>query len=357
MPRATTMFTDGGTSCQSSGSGSNSALRVGADAVPNLSLPKTVLSRVDSLISAGGVIQSSSQNLTLYNTAATLRLLGGSHPHDELIGPDHKVLSSWLFWDVQVSVGSAWMTLRPTSSNFTLLGTNSTGTFVIRTLGVGTGSYSGLLRIFYEAASAGPMKWDLEFTSLATAHYRLVYGWGNLTGNALLSAPSKQLLVSYGSANYTLSWGDVPASLNTTATVTRDLFSLGIDLGQMDLGSRLNVDPSILPEAGTNAVSYTFQRKVFYEPKGGYYFVFYYDPYFFSIVYSYSNDGINWAIPQQMPTGWPAYNDAPSSSVFVANLGQTVAVAAGQMSQTTFSCSAAPCHGTRPSLSTTRLGA
>src|SRR5437867_12618356 len=35
---------------------------VGADAVPDLALPKTVVSTVDSLVGAGGVVQSSPDN-------------------------------------------------------------------------------------------------------------------------------------------------------------------------------------------------------------------------------------------------------------------------------------------------------
>src|SRR5712692_9534357 len=68
-PPALSNATTASTSCSPTNPGSNSPLHVGADAVPNLSLPKTVLSSVDSLIGAGGVIQSSSQNLTLYNSA------------------------------------------------------------------------------------------------------------------------------------------------------------------------------------------------------------------------------------------------------------------------------------------------
>ncbi len=71
---------------------------VGSNLVPDLSLPKTVTSNLDSLIGAGGVIQNSSQNLTLYNLAVSMRLLGGPLPHDELIGPGGRTLGSWSFW-------------------------------------------------------------------------------------------------------------------------------------------------------------------------------------------------------------------------------------------------------------------
>ena len=76
LPNATTTVTSQGTSCSNPASGSNSPLHVGADMVHSPSVPKTVLSSVDSLIGAGGVIQSSSQNITLYNLAISLRLLG-----------------------------------------------------------------------------------------------------------------------------------------------------------------------------------------------------------------------------------------------------------------------------------------
>src|SRR5216684_2531921 len=54
----------------------------GAGPVPDLSLPRTVLSSIDNLIGAGGVIQTTPQNITLYNSAIILRLLGDPSPHD-----------------------------------------------------------------------------------------------------------------------------------------------------------------------------------------------------------------------------------------------------------------------------------
>ena len=73
--------------------GSISPTAVGAGPVPDLSLPKTVLSNVEKLIGTGGVIQSSKDNLTLYNSLLAMRLLGGAFPHDELLGPDRRGLS------------------------------------------------------------------------------------------------------------------------------------------------------------------------------------------------------------------------------------------------------------------------
>jgi len=80
---------------------------VGADPVPDLSLPKTVLSSVDSLIGAGGIIQSSPQNLTLYNSAIALRLLGGELPSDELLARGGRTLSSYSFWSIQAQEAGA----------------------------------------------------------------------------------------------------------------------------------------------------------------------------------------------------------------------------------------------------------
>src|SRR6266581_4236907 len=48
-------------SCSPSSSGSNSPQRVGVDAVPNLHLPKTVLSSVDSSVGVGGTGTSGSR--------------------------------------------------------------------------------------------------------------------------------------------------------------------------------------------------------------------------------------------------------------------------------------------------------
>ena len=80
--------------------GMQSPQQVGADPLPDLSLPKTMLSRVDSLTGSGGVVQASSQNLTLYSSAVALRLLGGLTPRDELLDIHHRILSHWSFWSV-----------------------------------------------------------------------------------------------------------------------------------------------------------------------------------------------------------------------------------------------------------------
>src|SRR6266566_833966 len=119
---------------------------VGADQVPNLSLPKTIVSSLSSLVSDGGVVMGSSQNMTLYNLAVSLRLLGGPFPHDELIGPGGRALSSYSFWEVEANLTGQWVPLLPVSNNFTLLGTNASGTDVVRTMQVVSGPFSGVFQ-------------------------------------------------------------------------------------------------------------------------------------------------------------------------------------------------------------------
>src|SRR5207249_8297011 len=79
------------------------------------------------------------------------------------------------------------------------------------------------------------------------------------------------------------------------------------------------------------ATANTYQRKVFFEPKAGYYWAFYYDG--AAVRYRYSKDGIQWYLPSNtngnMPTGWPVYSDAATSSPYVFSSGQTVVVASG----------------------------
>src|SRR5207245_6966866 len=89
---------------------------VGADNVPSLSLPHTVMSSVDNLIGAGGVIRNSNDNLTLYNSLLAMRLLGSPFPHDELLGQNRRVVSSYSFWSAEVWAGGLWNTLVPVTS-------------------------------------------------------------------------------------------------------------------------------------------------------------------------------------------------------------------------------------------------
>jgi len=177
---------------------------IGADPVPQLNLPRTVVSSVNSLIGAGGVVQTSPDNLTLYNLAVTMRLLGGIFPHDELLSSSQIVLSSWSFWGVQMQQAGYWIPLLPRSSNFTLLGTNATGTFVIRMMEVGRAQYSGTLGITYRATSAGPLKWDLNFLPKTTGSYRLVYNWNDITNMYNLDSANRRFKVTYAPADYTM---------------------------------------------------------------------------------------------------------------------------------------------------------
>src|SRR5205809_151201 len=311
--------------------------QLGADPVPNLSLPKTIVSGVNDLVGAGGVISSSSQNLTLYNSAIRMRLLGTPNPHDVLLDRGSRVVSSYSFWSVQVWLNGSWESLVPSSNNFTLLGTNKTGTFVVRTMQVSNTGHSGVLSVVYKATSAGPLKWDLAFTPNLAGQYRLLHIWENITSYQMLSA-SEQFRASLSGANYTLLWDDVPTSYYSQANVTSGRFLLSINLGSLTGGSNVLVDPSIVSQSTSlYATAWTFQRKVFFEPKGGYYFVFYYNG--STVSYRYSHDGVNWSLDQPMPSGWPAYIDNSTSSLAAFSSNQQLIIATGGMNTTTSSAS------------------
>jgi len=54
--------------------------------VPNLTLPQTTISKVESSFDIKGVVQNSPNNLTLYNSAVVLRILGGTLGKLNLMG-------------------------------------------------------------------------------------------------------------------------------------------------------------------------------------------------------------------------------------------------------------------------------
>ncbi len=268
----------------------------GAERLPDLSLPKTVLSSVDNLVGAGGVVQSSSQ-------------------------------------------AGIWTPLVPTSNNFSIIGTNTTGTFVSRTMHVDAGPFSGVLTIVYQTASAGPLKWDLQFQSSASADFRLVYTWLNVSDIHSLSSGSSSFSVSYPDANYTFFWGDVPKSLTSSASTILNQFRFSINLGWMSSGAVIRIDPSLVDSGNASfATAYGLQRRVFFEPKGGYYFAFYFDSANETEVYRYSHDGLNWSPKQPLPPGWPAptglgcFISHDSCLTTVYSTGQTVLIAAGTRS-------------------------
>src|SRR4029077_11947373 len=247
--------------CSTNDLGLNIPQGVGSDAVPNLSLPKTVLSSVANL-SIGGVIQSSPENLTLYNDRVTMRLLGNPVPHDMLVGPNHDILSSWSFWSVEVQIGSGWVRLVPVSSYFRVPGTNGTGTFVVRTMNVISGHYAGVLRIAYQLRSDGPLKWIVDFTPASTGQYRLAYNWNDASRVDGTKGTGKKVVVNYGHTNYTLSWDDVPPSMNANATVKGSMVSLDIGLGSVLGGTSVRLDPQIAASGPSQAIASTPQRKV-----------------------------------------------------------------------------------------------
>src|SRR2546428_1690226 len=307
----------------------------GADPIPSLSFPKTVVSSVNNLVGAGGVTSTSPQNLTLYNSGISMRLLGTPIPHDMLLGEGGRILSSYSFWYPQLWLNGSWVSLLPSTSNFTLFGTNKTGTFVLRTMQVSREGYSGVLRITYKATTLGPLNWDLDFTPAISGQYRLVHLWQNITSYQMFSN-SKQFRAVFRNQNYTFDWSDVSTAYVTAVNATSGAFSFTINLGNLIGGSETMVDPSIVGTSSSiYSTAWSFQRKVFFEPKGGYYFAFYYNGSTES--YRYSHDGVAWSLDQPMPSGWPAYVDNATSSVSVFNSGQQIIIATGDKTTTTSS--------------------
>ncbi len=322
----------------STGSGSNVPNSVGADAVPNLSLPRTVMSNLDSLINDGGVVQESPQNLTLYNLDISMRLLGGQNAHDQILGSDNRILGSSSFWSVQVNSSGQMIPLHPTSSSFKLLGTNSSGTSIARTMDVQAGQYSGKFAIIYTVTPSGPLKWDLLFTPNATGNYQITYEWQHGTHNSVLQADAKTFTADYPMENFTLNWKDVPASFAAKPILSPSEFSLSINLGTIASGHQITIDPTIASSVGSGATAFTFQRKIVYNSQSGYYFAFYHNGH--TVGYSTSTNGTNWSSQQSMAPGWPGYNST-DFELSVVSAGQTVVVASGVSSQA--GCGGNPC--------------
>jgi len=297
-----------------------------------------VISSVQQLIGAGEVAQTDSQNLTLRNFALSMRLVGGSLPLEYLMY--HGIRLFQLSWGIQAENNGSWLSLPPVSNSFTLLGTNSTGTFVSRNIQVAYGNSSGTLKAIYVATPQGPLKWDIGFSAGLQSKYRLVFSWSNITSTSSLSVASKKLSVGFGLTSYTLDWSDVPSSLNTTLTTVPGQFKLVIDLGTVNGGSTAWVDPTIATNVDSHATANSFQRHVFYDGTGGNYWVFYNNG--SGISYRYSSNGINWFSSYSLP-GWLAWQDEEASTTTVLNSGRTVVVAAGQES---FNNQSSPWTGT-----------
>src|SRR6266550_1296115 len=327
IPNSTTTLTGSSSDCSppTESLGTVTPNSVGASPLPDLSLPKTTLSTVANL-PLSGVLNSSSQNLAIYTPQIRMRLLGGPTPHDELLGPGSSVLSHWLFWGVEADVNGLQVPLLPISSNFTITGTNETGTFILRRMQVTAGLYSGVLAVVYKATSDGPLAWDLQFTASSPGEYSIVGTWGNLTQTSNLYPSIRQFSAHYPFGDYTFSWSDISNSFNLTPSFTQRQFSLAIDLGNVTTGAKVNVDPSIVGSNGfeNSGTSTVEQRHVFYDQKYGNWWVFYYNS-TKGVSYAYSHDGINWIAQKAMPSGWQS-----NSNPTVAVNGETAFLAAGQ---------------------------
>ena len=302
-----------------------------AGPVPDLSLPRTVLSDVETMIGSGGVLRNSSENLTLYNSNLSVELLGGTDPHDELLGLNHENLGSSLIWKVEVQNGAVWIPLPASSSNMTVLGTDSTGTSVKRMSTVANGNITGIFTIIYHATSTGQLKWDLTFTPSRAAHYRFVYEWRNVLAPPSNKSQGKQFQSDFPKDNFTFSWNDIPLTYNTTAFTQGRSFFLSIDLGSVKASSSIAIDPNIVSSnVAAGATAYTFQRKVFYDPVGRNYWVFYYDG--FSVKYRYSSDGANWssALANYPSTLIDYSSGSPAYLVGVFVYGSSIIIAAGR---------------------------
>lgn len=252
-----------------------------------------------------------------------MRLLGGHQPRDELIGQGNQILSRDSSWRVQVNQSGSWLSLIPRSSNFTSLGTNATGTFVRRTMQVGLGTYEGTFIVTYKALSTGRLKWDLEFIPTVLARYRFEFSWANITRSHELVGSLSHFRAEFGTENYTLSWSDVPKSFNSTSLFGSEEFGLDIDLASVTAGNKAYVDPSLVSNStSSSATAYTFQRKILFEPKGGYYFVFYFDGY--NYWYRYSQDGLSWSTPQWQVSNLLNNGIAPPTIFYFA---QTIVMA------------------------------
>ena len=157
---------------------------------------------------------------------------------------------------------------------------------------VGSPAQSGELRIFYKVMPDGSLKWDLQFDSRSAGFYRLVYEWRNVTSNRQLNEPLKRLRVNYAGSNFTFSWADIPRGFDVTSSIFHDQFILSVNLGGLAPGVPVEVDPYLVGSSSFYWATSTSQRRVFYDPIGGYYWVFYDDG--SGLTYRYSSDGKSW---------------------------------------------------------------
>ncbi|MBO0888856.1 hypothetical protein J2P12_07130, partial [Candidatus Bathyarchaeota archaeon] len=220
------------------------------------------------------------------------------------------------------SVNGTDIPLVPMVTNLTSLGTNSSGTFVVRTTQVSGGIYSGVLRVIYSAIPSSSLKWGLMFTTNKSAQYKMNLSWWNMTDSFTLSDPAKSFQMSFGGTNFTLSWRDVPSAFTTTSIVQFGQLSLSIALGFVYAGSNVSVDPTISSNVSGTGTAYSFQRHVFYEPTAGNYWVFYDKSGY--VDYRYSHDGTSWSSEYTVPQTGPG-----DHYTAVYNIGRSLILAIG----------------------------
>src|SRR5207245_2694430 len=109
-----------------------------------------------------------------------------------------------------------------------LLGTNSSGTFVARTMRLVSGVFSANVQVTYEATSEGAIKWGLLFTPDLSGQYLVTYSWLGVPSNSVLRSDAKTLSTHFGSKSFTLDWNDVPSGFTVQPSLYAYNFSLAI---------------------------------------------------------------------------------------------------------------------------------
>jgi RHS repeat-associated protein len=339
---------------------------VDASKLPDLALPQEIVSGVGS-VDLTGVAESTAQNLTVQGPSLMLNMLGGSNPHDELVDGMSKGSRPLLTWSLDARNGMAWIPIPESSSNFTIVGTNNTGTTVVRSMAFGHPAPTAILKIAYVVTPTGELSWSLTLSPTVTGDYRLDLSISqarqgpiastkapnppsndtqssSTLANSTLTQPtlaqpgiatSSQLWI--GPAQFSLSWADVPSNYNTTATQDGFRFILSIDLGSVPAGSSLNVDPSLVGSDNDNlgGTTYPYQHHVYQDPKTGYYWIFYHDPSSTDgLAVKYSPKGDVWFTPSGTQAGslcncWARAPDDSVASPAFYFVGETVIMADG----------------------------
>lgn len=263
----------------------------------------------------GKLIKHSDNNYTLYNSIVAINVVFDDKNGlvfcrvlNNTVGIPWKYspVSRWTMWYVEYLDNTNWKETRPVACKLSNATQQEAGAFLTEDMDLSDGS---TFRIIYKVLTNGRLKWDLNFTAGQATSYRITLRIDDVPKQPTKVTGQKKISLEYsGFFSLSFSYDEMDErefpelgeaqrepkkkAVSPAYSSSNKRFSFSIDLGALDQGQRIVIDPSLVgTSSADNAVGLLNQKKTFYAY--GLHWVFYWEG--TTVVYQTSTDGLNWA--------------------------------------------------------------